>query len=93
MTSAFSWQKSAKQREHKIVHSLLAFALLHSILQGQISLLLQVFPNFLLLHSSPLQCKGHLLGVLVLEGLVGLHRIIQLQLLQHYWSRHRLVLL
>ena len=28
--------------------------------------------------------------VLVLEGLVGLHRTVQLQLLQHYWSRHRL---
>ena len=28
--------------------------------------------------------------VLVLEGLVGLHRTIQLQLLQHYWSGHRL---
>ena len=24
--------------------------------------------------------------MLVLEGLVGLHRTIQLQLLQHYWS-------
>ena len=24
-------------------------------------------------------------GMLVLEGLVGLHRTIQLQLLQHYW--------
>jgi len=31
--------------------------------------------------------------VLVLEGLVGLRRTIQLQLLQHYWSRHRLGLL
>ena len=30
--------------------------------------------------------------MLVLEGLVGLHRTIQLQLLQHYWSGHRLVL-
>ena len=30
------------------------FALLHSVLQGQICLLLQVFLNFLLLHSSPL---------------------------------------
>ena len=28
--------------------------------------------------------------MLVLEGLVGLHRIIQLQLLQHYWSGHDL---
>jgi len=28
--------------------------------------------------------------VLVLEGLVDLHRTVQLQLLQHYWSGHRL---
>ena len=28
--------------------------------------------------------------VLVLEGLVGLHRTVQIQLLQHYWSGHRL---
>ena len=28
--------------------------------------------------------------MLVLEGLVGLHRTIQHQLLQHYWSGHRL---
>ena len=34
--------------------TLLAFALLHSVLQSRICLLLQVFPNFLLLHSSPL---------------------------------------
>ena len=31
--------------------------------------------------------------VLVLEGLIGLHRIVQLQLLQHYWLGHRLGLL
>ena len=30
--------------------------------------------------------------MLVLEGLVGLHRTVQLQLLQHYWSGHRLFL-
>ena len=30
--------------------------------------------------------------VLVLEGLVGLHRTVQLQLLQHYWLGHRLTL-
>ena len=29
--------------------------------------------------------KIHLFWVLVLEGLVGLHRTIQLQFLQHYW--------
>ena len=31
--------------------------------------------------------------MLVLEGLVGLHRTIQLQLLQRYWLGHRLGLL
>ena len=31
--------------------------------------------------------------MLVLEGVVGLHGTIQLQLLQHYWSGHRLGLL
>ena len=31
--------------------------------------------------------------MLVLKGLVGLHRTIQLQLLQHYWSGDRLGLL
>ena len=35
----------------------LAFALLHSVLQGRICLLLQVFFDFLLLHFSPLQWK------------------------------------
>ena len=69
---------------------LLAFALLHSALQGQIYLLFQVFLDFLLLHSSPLQWKGHIFWVLVLEGLVGLLRTVQHQLLWHYWSGHRL---
>ena len=46
-----------------------------------------------LLHSSPLWWKGHLFWVLVLENLVGLHRTIQLQLLQLYWLGHRLGLL
>ena len=45
---------------------------------------IQVFLDFLLLHSSPLEWKGHLFWVLVLKGLVGLHRTIELQLLQHY---------
>ena len=39
---------------HFLGKTLLAFALLHSVLQGQMCLLLQVFPDFLLLHSSPL---------------------------------------
>ena len=35
---------------HFLRKTLLVFALLHSAFQGQISLLLQVFPDFLLLH-------------------------------------------
>ena len=70
---------------HSLGRTLLAFALLHSVLQGQICLLLQVFLDFLLLHSSSLERKGHLFWVLVLKNPVGLHRTVQLQLLQHYW--------
>ena len=77
---------------HSVGRTLLAFPLLHSVLQGQICLLLQVFLDFLLLDSSPLYWKGHLLGVLILKCVVGLHRTIQLQLLLHYWSGHRLEL-
>ena len=69
---------------------LLAFSLLHSVLQGQIFLLLQVSLDVLLLHSSPLWWKGHIFGVFVL---VGLRRTVKLQLLWHYWFRHRLGLL
>ena len=39
--------------------TLLAFALLHFVLQGQTCLLLQVSLDFLLLHSSLLWWKGH----------------------------------
>ena len=34
--------------------------------------------------------KGHLLGVLVLKGLVGIHKTVQLQVLQHYQLGHGL---
>ena len=72
--------------------TLLAFALLHSVLQGQICLLLQVALDFLLLHPVPYNEKDTF-WILVLEGLVGLHRMVQLQLFQYYWSRNRLGLL
>ena len=65
---------------------LLAFALLHFGLQGQICLLLQVSLDFLLLHYSSLWRKGHLFWVLVLEGLVGLHRTIQIILLLNLYN-------
>ena len=65
-----------------LAKTLLAFALLHSIFQGQICLLLQVFLDFQLLHSSPLYWKGHLFWVLVLKGLVSL--MLLLLLLSHF---------
>ena len=37
--------------------------------------------------------KDIFVWVLVLEGLIGLHRTIQLLLFQHYWLEHRLGLL
>ena len=49
--------------------------------------------RFLLLHSSPLWWKGHFFLVLVLEGLVGHHRTVQLQLLWHWCLGHKLGLL
>ena len=51
--------------------TLLAFALLYFVLEGQISLLLQVSLDFLLLHSSPLKWRGHLFQVLVIEVFLG----------------------
>ena len=54
---------------HSLGKTILALALLHFVLQGQICLLLQVSLDFLLLHSNHLGLKGHLFLVLVLEGL------------------------
>ena len=73
--------------------TLLAFALLHSVLQGQMCLLLQVFLDSYFCIPVPYNEKDIFFGVLVLEGLMGLHRTIQLQLLQHYWLGDRLGLL
>ena len=70
--------------------TLLAFSLLHFLLQGQTSLLFQVFLDFLLLRSNPLWWKGHLFLVLILQCAVG-HLTSQLQLLCSQWFGHRLV--
>ena len=63
--------------------TLLAFALLNFVLQGQTSLLFWVSLDFLLLHSNPLWWKWDLLGELVLKGVVDLHRTDQLQRFKH----------
>ena len=79
---------------HFLGKTLLAFALLHFVLQGQICLLLQVSLDFLLLLPyNESNEEDIFFWVSVLEGLVGLHRTVQLQLLQHYWLGHRLRLL
>ena len=70
MTSAFSWQNSV------------SFAL-HFVLQSRTFLLLQISLEILLLHPVPYDEKDIFFLVLVLEGLIGLHRMIQLQLLWH----------
>ena len=76
---------------HSRGKTLLAFALIHSVLQGQICLLLQVFLDFLptFAFQSPIMKRTPFFWVLVLKGLVGLHRTAQLQLLQRYWLGHR----
>ena len=56
---------------HFLGKTLLVFALLHSVFQGQICLLLRVFLDFLLLHFDPLWWKGHLFLMLVLEGAIS----------------------
>ena len=72
---------------------LLAFAVLHLVLKGRTCLLLWVSPDFLLLRSSPLWWKGCLYFGVSSWRPVGLHRAIQLHLLWHQWSGHRLGLL
>jgi len=73
--------------------TLLVFALLHFFTPRPNALVtpgLSWLPAFVF-HS--LIMKRTSFWVLVLEGLVGLHRTVQVQLLQHYWLGHRLGLL
>ena len=78
---------------HFLGKTLLVFALLHSVFQGKICLLLlsvSWLPTFS--FQFPIM-KRAFFGGLVLTGIVGLHRTVQIQLLQHYWLGHRLGLL
>ena len=73
MISVFSWQ------------TLLAFALLHSAFQCQNACYSRYFLTSYFCFPVPCNEKDILFwGVLVLKGLVGLHRTIQIQLFQHY---------
>ena len=70
--------------------TLLDFALLHSVLQGQFSCYSRCFLTSYFCIPVPYNEKDIFFWVLVLEGLVGLHRTVQLQLIQCYWLGHRL---
>ena len=61
------------------------FVLLHSSFQGQICLYSRCFLTSFFFIPVPYNEKGIVFLVSVLEGLVCLHRTVQLQLLQHYW--------
>ena len=63
--------------------TLLAFAMLYFVLQGQTCRLFWVSFDFLLLYSNPLWWKGHCFLVLVLGSVVGLLRAGYLQLIQY----------
>ena len=78
MTSAFSWQNSVS-----LYPASFRIPRPNMTITSGVSWL----PPFVFQYPKR---KGHLLGVLVLKGLVGLHKTVQLQLLQHYWLGHRL---
>jgi len=77
MTSAFSWQNSI---------SLCPASFCTPRPNLPVTLGVSCLPTFA--FQSPVMKKTSFL-VLFLKGLVGLHRTIQLQLLQHYWSGYR----
>ena len=81
MTSAFPWQ------------SLLAFDLLVLYSKAKCACYLRYFLTSYFCIPVPYNEKDIFFGVLILEGLVGFHRTVQLQFLKNYWSGHRLGLL
>ena len=73
--------------------TLLAFTLLHLYFKAKLA----CYSRYLLISYFcilvPYDEKDIFYWVLVLEGVVGLHRTVQFQLLQHYSLGHRLGLL
>ena len=88
------WEKVLLWPVCSLDKTLWAFALLHFVLQAQSYLLFWGSLDSLHLHSNPLWWKGWgFFLVLFLEGVIGLHRTSQLQLLQYQWLRYRFGLL
>ena len=69
--------------------ALLAFALLHSVLHKFACYSRYLLTSYFCI-PVPSNEKDVFFWVLVLEGLVGLHRTIQIQVFQHYWLGHKL---
>ena len=65
---------------HSLGRTLLAFVLLHSILQGQIACYSRYFLTSYFCIPAPYNEKDISFGVLVLEDLVGILRTLRLQL-------------
>ena len=78
MTSVFSWQNSVSLCPASFFYFKAKFACYST------HLLTSYF-----CIPVPYNEKDIFFYVLILEGLVGLHRTVQLQLLQHYWLGHR----
>ena len=74
-------------------NTLLVFDLLHFVFQSQICLLFRYLLTSYFCTPIPYNETDIFFWVFVLEDLVSLQGTSQLQLLQHYWSGHRLGLL
>ena len=81
MTSAFSWQNSVSLCPA-------SFCILRPKLACSYRYLLTSY--FCIPMMKRIYIYIYIFLMLVLEGLVGLHKTVQLQLLQHYWPGHRL---
>ena len=79
MTSSFSWQNSISVCPASF-----------RISRPNLLVTPGVFLTSYFCIPVPYNEKDIFFGVLFLEGLVALHKTIQFQLLQHYWSGHRL---
>ena len=65
--------------------TLLVFPVLHSVFKTKFACYPRCFLTSYFCIPVPYNEKDIFFWVLVLKGLVGLHKTIQLQLLQHYW--------
>ena len=81
MTSAFSWQNS------------ISLCPASFCIKSKFACYSRCFLTSYFCIPFPYNEKDIFFWMLVLEDLVGLHRTVQLQLLQHYWLGHRLGLL